>query len=584
MRPARPSALLFGIACALTYAPVPAQAEVATPDNTKWFREAKFGVFIHWGVYAVIGRHEWARQYYRIPQAEYDKYARAFNPVRFDSDEWVRTIKNAGARYLVITSKHHDGFSLYRSKVSPYDMEITPYKGDPLKSLADSAKRGGLRLGFYHSIMDWRHPDYRPRREWEYPKDAKTGGNNLRYVGFMKDQLRELLTGYGDVAMIWFDGEWEHTLQETKTEDDVFDLIRKLQPRALINDRIYERKPGNRADFGTPEQFVPATGMTDPSGKPIPWEACVTINTDSWGYNQYETQFKTRRDLIRLLAEVVSKGGNLLLNIGPMPDGRIQPEFTTRLAAIGEWLHTNGESVYETTASPFPRLPFFGRATTKGAKLYLHVFAWPQDGRLRVPGLKNKVLGARILGRPESKLAVRRDGADAIVTLPSDPPDEADSVVALELDGPPAVDSFIVKPDGRGVVTLGIESSEIESRLGQKAKKENALGHVFLTNWTRGDDVPTWDFTLPAAGKYKVDATYGIAAKATGLGKEVAISVGDVRLTGKVTSTDGEWAWQTFALGSIDLPAGKHKLRIKALDPGGVPGMALEKLVLTPAP
>ena len=287
MEPMTTRALLF-LLCGSALLPAqPARPPVSNDQRTEWFRTDKFGLFIHWGAYSEIGRHEWIRHQGQIPQAEYDKYAKRFNPVKFNADAWVDLAKDAGAKYMVITSKHHDGFAIYRSKVSDYDIEITPYKGDPLKDLADAARRKQMRLGFYHSIMDWHHPDYRPRRSWEYPKDYKTGGNNSRYVDFMKEQLRELLTGYGDVAMIWFDGEWEHTLAELKRDDEVYDFIRQIQPNALINDRLYERKPGNKADFGTPEQYVPATGMKSPDGKPILWEACVTINNDSWGYNKY---------------------------------------------------------------------------------------------------------------------------------------------------------------------------------------------------------------------------------------------------------------------------------------------------------
>ncbi len=556
----------------------PSQPPLPAAERTKWFENAKFGMFIHWGAYAVIGRHEWARHRFQIPQAEYDVYARQFNPVNYDPDKWVEIAQNAGARYIVITSKHHDGFSIYRSKVSDYDMEITPYKGDPLKMLADACKRKGMRLGFYHSIMDWHHPDYRPRRAWEYPNTYKEGGNNRRYVDFMKAQLRELLTGYGDVAMIWFDGEWEHTLADLKADDEVFDFIRSLQPNCLINDRIYERKPGNRADFGTPEQYVPATGMRDPSGKPILWEACVTINNDSWGYNKYETEFKTTRDLIRMLIEVVSKGGNLLLNVGPTPDGRIQDEFVTRLNAIGAWMKVNSESIYDTTASPFERMPFFGRATTKGNVLYLHVFDWPKSRELRVPGLKNLVHSATLVADPSRKLATRRDAGDIIVSLPEKAPDETASVIKLTLDGPPVTAPFSIRPDRNGRFELGVESCEIETRFGQRAKKENALGHVFLTRWTRAEDVPTWHFTVPKAGRYKVEIAYGKARKDA---SEFTIAAGEATVTGKTQPTGGDWVFKTFPVGELQLKAGEQTLQVK-IKPAGQEVMQLEKVILTP--
>lgn len=550
---------------------------IAEPDRRQWFRDAKFGMFIHWGPYAVIGRHEWARHRFQIPQAEYDRYARAFNPVNYDPDRWAAIAHNAGARYIVITSKHHDGFSIFRSKASDYDVEITPYAGDPLKMLADACRRRGLRLGFYHSIMDWHHPDYVPKRAWEM-NEPNQGGNLDKYIDFMKEQLRELLTGYGDVAMMWFDGEWEHTTVEMRS-DEIYDMIRQISPKTLINDRLYKRAPGNKADFGTPEQFVPATGMRDPSGKPILWESCVTINTESWGYNKYETEFKTPRDLIRMLIEVVSKGGNLLLNVGPTPDGRIQDEFVTRLNAMGGWMKVNSDSIYGTAASPFARLPFFGRATVRGNVLYLHVFQWPPDGKLRVPGLKNLVHSAKLLADPGRQFRTSRDGPDVIVDVAGDAPDEVASVVALTLDGAPQVESYVIRPDEKGIVTLGVESCEIETRFEQRARKENALGHVYLTRWTRADDLPTWTFAVPDGGRYRVEISYGSTRSSQGT--EFTVVAGRTELAGKVQNTDGEWVFRTFALGEMKLEAGEQTLLVKAVTKG-TPAMSLERLRLTP--
>ncbi|WP_321474305.1 alpha-L-fucosidase [uncultured Paludibaculum sp.] len=555
----------------------PSQPPLSAEERTRWFREAKFGMFIHWGAYSVIGRHEWIRTMAQIPQAEYDVYAKQFNPVNFNADAWVDLAKNAGAKYMVITSKHHDGFSIFRSQVSDYDVEMTPYAGDPLKQLAAAAKKKDMRLGFYHSIMDWHHPDYRPRRSWEYPKTYKEGGNNNRYIDFMKAQLKELLTGYGDVAMIWFDGEWEHTLAEAKRDDEVYDFIRGFQPNTLINDRLYERKPGNKADFGTPEQYVPATGFKDPSGKPILWEACVTINNDSWGYNKYETDFKTDRDLIRMLVEVVSKGGNLLLNVGPKPDGTIQDEFITRLNAMGRWMKVNQESIYGTTASPFERMSFFGRATTKGNKLYLHLFEWPKDGTLRVAGLRNLVHSARLLADPMRKITAKRDGDDILLSLPGGAPDEIASVVELTLDGAPVAVPFANRPDVKGLITLGVESCEIETEFEQRAKKENALGHVYLTRWTRDKDVPYWKVEVPKAGRYRVEASYA-SRKA---GTPIAVEAGTAKLGVVSVNSGGDWVFKSHSLGEIDLKQGASEVRVK-LDTKAGGTVNLERLVLRP--
>lgn len=578
MKTAPLAALVLLVSTTVAFAQ-PSRPPLSADDRTHWFRDAKFGMFIHWGAYSEIGRHEWIRQMAQIPQAEYDVYAKRFNPVKFNADAWVDLAKNAGARYMVITSKHHDGFSIYRSKVSDYDMEITPYPGDPLKQLAEAARKKDMRLGFYHSIMDWHHPDYRPRRSWEYPQTYKSGGNNNRYIDFMKAQLQELLTGYGDVAVIWFDGEWEHTLAEAKRDDEIYDFIRGLQPNTLINDRLYERKPGNKADFGTPEQYVPATGFNDANGKPVLWESCVTINDGSWGYNKYETDFKTERDLIRMLIEVVSKGGNLLLNVGPKPDGTIPDEFVTRLNAMGRWMRVNHEAIYETTASPFERMSFFGRATAKGNKLYLHVFDWPKDGRLRVAGLRNLVHSARLLADPERKIKSIRDGDDIAVMLPGTAPDEIASVLELTLDGAPVTVPFANRPDGKGHITLGVESCEIETEFEQRAKKENALGHVFLTRWTRDKDVPYWKVEVPKGGRYQVQASY--ASQKTGT--PFVVEAGSAKLASASVKTGGDWVFRTQPLGVIELKQGTTEVRVK-LDTKGGGTVNLERLVLTPAP
>ncbi len=557
----------------------PSQPPLSETERLAWFKESKFGIFFHWGAYSVIGRHEWARHRFQIPQAEYDKYAKQFNPVNFNAEEWVNLARNAGAKYMVVTSKHHDGFSIFRSKASDYDMEITSYQGDPLKELARAAQRKNMRLGFYHSIMDWRHPDYRPKREWE-TKTPNAGGNKGRYVDFMKAQIRELLTGYGDVSMMWFDGEWEHTLRDLKRDDEVYDFIRNLQPNCLINDRLYERQPGNKADFGTPEQFVPATGVLDPSGKSTLWESCVTINQDGWGYNKYETEFKTSRDLIRMLIEVVSKGGNLLLNVGPMPDGRIQSEFVERLDAMGRWMKVNSEAIYGTTASPFARLPFFGRATVKNNNLYLHVFEWPKDGRLRIPGIKNPVFSARILGAPNAVVGIKKENDDVLLTLPTEAPNDVASVIALKLDTTPVTLPYTIAPNRQGVIVLGAESCEIETRFEQRAKKENALGHVFVTKWTRPDDVPTWLVKVPSAARYRVELTYGKGGQPDPAA-QYTIAVGTQKLTGKIVPTGGDWVFKPHAAGVLVLSAGEQTLKITT-NVKGTEAMQLERITLRP--
>jgi len=575
-------ALLIGAAFAACLASgQPSQAVLPEDQRTQWFEDARFGLFLHWGGYSVIGRDEWARELFHIPRAEYDGYVRRLNPVHYDPAAWVKLAKNAGARYMVITSKHHEGFSMFRTRESDYGIAMTPYEGDPLKMLAAAAKRNDMRLGFYYSIMDWHHPDYLPKRAWEPPANPNARPSLDRYIDdFAKKQIRELLTGYGDVAVMWFDGQWEHTSAEMHS-DEIYEMIRSLQPNTLINDRLFHGPARHHGDFGTPEQFVPATGLTDDAGHRILWEACATINTESWGYNKYETEFKTPRDLIRMLIEVASKGGNLLLNVGPMPDGRIQDEFVTRLNAMGEWMRANGAAIYGTKASPFPRLPFFGRATQKGNVVYLHVFQWPADGKLRVPGLRNLIHSAKLLADPDSVLEVRREQNEIVIALPKDPPNDVASVVVLTLDGAPDPLPWSLRPDDRGVITLGMESAEIESNLGQRAKKENVLGHVFLTNWTRTADVPSWVIRVPYDGLYNVRLSY--AAGKEKAGAEFTVETGASRVAAKVENTGGDYVFKRVGIGQMELKAGEQTVRVKRAVSDGAEPMKLERVVFTPA-
>ena len=270
-----------------------------------------------------------------------------------------------------------------------------------------------------------------------------------------------------------------------------------------------------------------------------------------------------------------------MLNIGPKPDGTIQQEFVTRLEAIGQWLKVNGEAIYGTKASPFARMPFFGRATQKDSNLYLHVFAWPVDGQLRVPGLKNLVHSAYLLADPKkTSLNWRRDGADVIVTVPRTAPDERASVVVLRLDGAPVVAPFVIQADEKGVIALGVEASEIETRFEQRAKKENAMGHVYLTNWTRADDVPTWNFETAKAGKYRVVVSYG--ATRPSKDRDYEVVVGGAKVVGKIVETGGEWVFHPHKLGVLELGKGEHKLQVKSASNQGLDGVTLERVVLEP--
>ncbi|MBN1766451.1 MAG: alpha-L-fucosidase [Sedimentisphaerales bacterium] len=415
-------------------------------ERMAWWREARFGMFIHWGLYAIpagqwkdrTDHAEWILQTGEIPVNEYEKFASQFNPVKFDAAEWVRMAKDAGMKYIVITSKHHDGFCLWDSKLTDYDvMDATAFKRDILKELTEACNREGIRMCFYHSIMDWHHPDYLPRRSWE--TRSAEGADLDRYVRHMKGQLAELVQNY-QPEVLWFDGEWENTWNHERGVD-LYNYVRALKPDIIINNRVDPRRSETykldaekelAGDFGTPEQRIPATGL-----KGYDWETCMTMN-DHWGWNKFDKNFKSSRDLIRKLIDIASKGGNFLLNIGPKADGTFPQESIDRLRDIGRWMKVNGSSIYGTSASLFESLPW-GRSTTKGNRIYLHIFDWPQEGKLSVPGLLTPVKKAYLPARPQEKVSVESRDNQVLVNLPVQPIDSMASVVVLEFETEPEV-------------------------------------------------------------------------------------------------------------------------------------------------
>lgn len=419
-------------------------------DRLDWWRDARFGLFIHWGLYAIPAGEwngethhgEWIMNTAQIPVDRYEQYVDQFNPVKFDADAWCEMARQAGMKYIVITSKHHDGFCLFDSEFTDYDIMSTPFERDIMKELSDAARRHDLKISWYHSILDWHHPDYLPRRAWETrPTDE---ADFDRYVDHLRSQVTELLTNYGDIGVMWFDGEWEATWTHEYGQP-LYDLCRELQPDVIVNNRVdkgrramegFTEESRYAGDYDTPEQTIPATGLPG-----VDWETCMTMN-NHWGYNRNDLNYKSTKTLIRNLVDIVSKGGNYLLNVGPKADGTFPHESIDRLHEIGEWMDLYGESIYGTSANVFEHLDF-GRCTVKqqgaGTTLYLHIFDWPSDGVLRVPGLGSEVISARLLGESPIELRAYGENGTVNVLLPPDMPNDLCSVAALEIEGEPIV-------------------------------------------------------------------------------------------------------------------------------------------------
>ena len=402
----------------------------------QWWKEAKFGMFIHWGIYAVpsgkwgdiTNYGEWIMHQAKIPVAEYAQLAIKFNPVKFNADEWVKIAKDAGQKYIVITTKHHDGFAMYGSKASTYNIvDATPFKRDIIKELADACRKQGMKLGFYYSqAQDWHHRGgaVSGGKEW----DETHVGDMAKYIDSIAvPQVKEILENYGDVAVLW----WDTPTGMTKEMSQKLADIVKKYPNLITNNRL---GAGMGGDLETPEQFIPATGFPGRN-----WEVCMTMN-GHWGYNAYDDRWKSTEDLLRKLIDIASKGGNFLLNVGPNQYGIIPEVCQQSLKEIGDWLKINGESIYGTQASAFPFLSW-GRATRKGQTIYLQVFDWPKDGKLIVP-LGNKIKKAYMLADPNSSLKVTAGKGNSSIQLSAYSPDKIAAVIAIQFDGEPIVQSI----------------------------------------------------------------------------------------------------------------------------------------------
>ena len=415
------------------------------PENLaarQWFQDAKFGLFVHWGVYSVLGDGEWVMNNRKIPIADYERLPGFFNPVEFDAAEWVALAKAAGMKYITITSKHHDGFAMYDSKVSGYDIvDRTPYKKDVLKMLADECRKQGVKLFFYHSHLDWHHPDYFPRGKTGqgYTGRPESGDFN-RYLDYMDAQLTELLTNYGPVGGIWFDGWWDQAADElnkshrnTKVDwrlGQTYALIHKLQPACLIGNN-HHVLPFDGEDFQMFERDLPGQntfGYNTTEIGSLPLEMCETMN-GAWGFNINDRSYKSTKRLVQLLVTNAGSNSNFLLNVGPMPNGQIQPEFAKTLREIGEWTKVYGETVYGTRGGPVPPRDW-GVTTQKGNKVYVHVLNW-KDKTLALPAWGKKIKSARLF--PGGAKVAFAQTADAIMlTLPKPDANAFDTVVEVE--------------------------------------------------------------------------------------------------------------------------------------------------------
>jgi len=440
--------------------PKRADKSETTQRRLDWWREAKFGMFIHWGIYAVPagvykGKEsnpgEWVQNRCRIPVSEYAELAGQFNPGQFDADLWMQLAADAGMKYVIITAKHHDGFAMFKTTASDFNiMDATPFKRDVIKEISDACRKRGMKFGVYYSqAQDWHHPG---GLSWHGPWDPAQAGDTDEYIDKVAvPQLRELLTHYGPVSILWFDTPQFFNPSALARDKTGITPVRaqrlaetlKLQPGIIINNRL---GGGIHGDTDTPEQSIPARGYPGRD-----WETCMTMN-NTWGFKKDDQNWKSTETLLRNLVDIASKGGNYLLNVGPTAEGLIPQPSIDRLKQIGQWMKINGEAIYGTTATPFgaeagsfdPRKkekngkPVFTpswewRCTAKPGKLYIHLFRWPA-GKFELPAVKSRVSKATLLAVPGEKVEVKQTGSGVSLSLPAQAPDPIVSVVCLDIE------------------------------------------------------------------------------------------------------------------------------------------------------
>ncbi len=406
-----------------------------SPENLKsreWFQDAKLGMFIHWGVYSILGDGEWVMNNQRIDKQTYQKLPSFFNPINYDPKEWVALAKVAGMKYITITSKHHDGFAMFDSKLTDWDIiERTPYKKDVIKMLADECKKEGIKLFFYHSQLDWFQENYFPRGNTGQTAGRPDKGDWYKYLDFMDGQLTELLTNYGEIGGIWFDGHWDKKDSDWRL-DKTYGLIHSLQPACLIGSN-HHLTPFPGEDFQMFEKDLPGQKTTgfnqEQTVGQLPLETCETMN-NSWGFNLQDKNYKSTKNLIQYIVKAAGLNSNFLLNVGPMPNGKIQPEFVSTLKEIGSWINKNGETIYGTRGGPVtPRS--WGVTTQKGNKVYVHILN-PEDNNILIPDFGKKIRSITTFGQGV-KIKYKQDAFGIAITVPDEVIDETDTILVIEL-------------------------------------------------------------------------------------------------------------------------------------------------------
>lgn len=552
------------------------------PDELRWFPEARFGMFVHFGLYALLGRGEWVMYHENIPRTEYEKLRERFNPDRFNADQWVGLAKEAGARYITVTAKHHDGFCLFDSDLTDFKITNTPFGRDLIGELVEACRRQGVRIIFYYSQPDWHHPNYLhwPGAFKDLPNPPETDRPDWpRYVEYYHGQVRELCTKYGKIDGIWFDGS--HKTEELWQGRRVYELVKHYQPHAVVNDRA------RWGDFFTPERSLPddLTGYL--------FEACESISPTSWGY-QGDTATHSLPYLVRSLVKMASAGGNYLLNVGPKPDGTIPDDQASAMRLIGQWLRRHAASIYGAEAGPKLADPTM-RSTRTADCLYVHFLDWPRTNRVFLPDVSpGDIRRARLMGDRTALSVVGTDRGVELRGLPILPPDPSVNVVEISLvsipklltpPAPETVERAATRVTGDAATTLRAEDAEFEGfgvkgcRL--RVRRNEQTGRSFITGWMVRDHAAHWNLESTSPGLYAVSVFLG--APETHAGAVLKVVLGGQELTAIAPNTGSLDAVEEVKMGSLRLPAGRSRLTLRSHElKWGYLLPDIEKVVLTP--
>lgn len=537
-----------------------------TEAKMKWFRDAHFGMFIHFGLYSQYAGFwkgqsrkinrcaEWMMLGAQAPRLEYAQMAKKFNPTEFDADAWAKTIHDAGMKYMIITTKHHEGFALFDTDASPYNIvDATPFKRDIIAELVKACRKYRVKIGFYYSQnLDWYHPGG-GSGEW----DPSHKGDPEKYVNEIAiPQIREILSNYGKIDLLWYD--IPNGVVSTENARKIDKMVHELQPDILVNNRLGR---GVDYDIQTPENFIPATGIPGAD-----WEVCMTMN-HSWGYAKDDHDWKSSREIIHKLIDITSKGGNLLLNVGPMGTGRMPQASLDRLAEVGKWLKTNGEAIHGTRASLFTFLPQWGRFTTRLGKdrstIYAIVFNVPKNKKLVLPGMDNQIFSARILGTNKN-LKAGTNVYGGFVSLDNVNPSDQDFVVAITVKGTAKV-SKEIRANAAGVLEFLPRSAVCTGEFRLESLAISGLGsggEEHLGFWLNPKDQASWSYKIHNPARYQVIFRYALPNDSKG--SVIEFDIAGKKLPFTFDQPTGSWTrFATGKVGEVDLPAGINTLTVR---------------------